>query len=554
MRSRTRSRSTSHSVSEARVIQSPAGITAEVDVHVEESQSNSLSGSGGEQSVRQPAVTLDTVKQTPNRGPEDSLEMETGFMPTQLAVIEKMVEAQVQALQREHWSRSPQHGGRWASCSEDSNSQDRASERRSTDRSHSRSRSQGRRGGAQVGVAGMISDPLQGHDIANASATASVPQSQVFADFEATFEKIKTQWKNDPVSAQASVSATSALTEIMNNYLTNRQVSPTCAVSSMRFNVSSEGEELSLLGRRLGREGSEETHPPVSPWPSGLASALRNQGVPDVGPPSGQSSSFLSEVEKLMAIFNMESESTLYSHLDQKVIDKIVAFEYVDFATLFKGKFRPKTKEGASTYKLVKNDKGNMVYEPVKDDHQREISDFGVWSQAWHIYCAVLAKYHPSKSYQLHQYYNTIELAAKSYTWESVYEYDQQFRSLIESKPERTWALKQTEWYMDMITKSLESKITGGKQTHKSVQDQPAEKSGSTPGKKKEVCLKYQQGSCTYGKKCNWDHRCIICTKPGHGAIQCFKRNTEEGSRHPPVTQGARPKGPTGSGAKQADK
>ena len=51
----------------------------------------------------------------------------------------------------------------------------------------------------------------------------------------------------------------------------------------------------------------------------------------------------------------------------------------------------------------------------------------------------------------------------------------------------------------------------------------------------KKLCWKYNQGKCTYGFNCKFDHRCGICGKTGHGAHICRKGKHQENNGVPPA-------------------
>ena len=54
----------------------------------------------------------------------------------------------------------------------------------------------------------------------------------------------------------------------------------------------------------------------------------------------------------------------------------------------------------------------------------------------------------------------------------------------------------------------------------------------TTPGKRKDICKRFNRGTCTSGFHCQYDHRCLKCGKFGHGAHICRskKANNNHGS------------------------
>ena len=47
---------------------------------------------------------------------------------------------------------------------------------------------------------------------------------------------------------------------------------------------------------------------------------------------------------------------------------------------------------------------------------------------------------------------------------------------------------------------------------------------------KKESCWRYNQGRCTYGTRCKFEHKCAICGKYGHSTYYC--RRASVGNRN----------------------
>ena len=51
---------------------------------------------------------------------------------------------------------------------------------------------------------------------------------------------------------------------------------------------------------------------------------------------------------------------------------------------------------------------------------------------------------------------------------------------------------------------------------------------------KKEICKRFNEGKCTNGVSCKYDHQCEVkeCGKFGHGAHICRKRTNTEKRKH----------------------
>ena len=53
---------------------------------------------------------------------------------------------------------------------------------------------------------------------------------------------------------------------------------------------------------------------------------------------------------------------------------------------------------------------------------------------------------------------------------------------------------------------------------------------------RQRLCFDFNHGSCTFGKRCKFDHHCSFCNKFGHGSYNCRKaaRTTGNPSNTPP--------------------
>ena len=49
---------------------------------------------------------------------------------------------------------------------------------------------------------------------------------------------------------------------------------------------------------------------------------------------------------------------------------------------------------------------------------------------------------------------------------------------------------------------------------------------------RRNICWKFNQGKCTYGMSCKFEHRCGICNKWGHGAHMCRRGRDENREFH----------------------
>ena len=118
-----------------------------------------------------------------------------------------------------------------------------------------------------------------------------------------------------------------------------------------------------------------------------------------------------------------------------------------------------------------------------------------------------------------------IHSASTAYIWENVYCYDKEFRQHISRFPTRMWnVILQQAW--TMILKDRIKYDNSGK--------------GGHHGKRKGICKRFNQGRCTYGLSCHYEHRCSVpkCGKFRHRANNCQMCNTNNpqpgtSSEHP---------------------
>ena len=120
-----------------------------------------------------------------------------------------------------------------------------------------------------------------------------------------------------------------------------------------------------------------------------------------------------------------------------------------------------------------------------------------------------------------YNYVSTIETASESFTWESVANYDQIYRELMEKFLNRPWGLV----YQQAWSLTLKEKDT-------SVNKTPSFQLGN--GKKnknkkdKELCWCFNKGKCTYGENCRFDHSYPHCSKSGHSIANCQKEQAKD--------------------------
>ena len=139
--------------------------------------------------------------------------------------------------------------------------------------------------------------------------------------------------------------------------------------------------------------------------------------------------------------------------------------------------------------------------------------------QAFRIYSNIYLQAHPTWATELIQYNHIFSTASSSYHWVNVYTYDKEFHMHMAKYPLRNLSIiLQQAW--TMFLKDRFKGRSGGETTHR----------GSSGNKgRKEICLRFNQGKCTAGSSCKYDHRCLECRKFRHGEHVCRKKLNKQG-------------------------
>ena len=217
----------------------------------------------------------------------------------------------------------------------------------------------------------------------------------------------------------------------------------------------------------------------------------------------------------------------------KRIVDKIVANEYIDFANL------PPAK--GKTKHIPQSLEGQIVVVQAADlfQQRRLIPDFATWAQCFAIFTAVISGREPNRVADLMAYLSIIAKASLKYKWPSWVVYDQNFRQDAADQQNKIWARVDPGIYAQCFTNMAISMEGWCKYCHsvehasdacpmrqhlsrkRPWQPQTATAPPTNPPLKKmsadvPVCIKYNKfgGDCQFGIGCRFRHVCRKCWGP----------------------------------------
>ena len=216
-------------------------------------------------------------------------------------------------------------------------------------------------------------------------------------------------------------------------------------------------------------------------------------------------------VDRPMANFSYQmDEDYLFvaSHVDEVIRQKIINGEYVDFIKLIRKDKMSEEEE----QKMIMVNKGGMSYWVPMSHRNQTISSYSKWDQAFRVFLDIYTMNHANRTSELIQYGHIIQTASMTYAWENVYFYDREFRRHMERHPTCSWGvILQQAWTMYLKDRNTYTPGSKNMSGH-------AGKSGNVNCR---LCFDYNEGNCTYGAKCKFEHKCSFCFKYGHGVWNC---------------------------------
>ena len=210
------------------------------------------------------------------------------------------------------------------------------------------------------------------------------------------------------------------------------------------------------------------------------------------------------------------------NYVDDQLRKKIGNGDYVDFVKLM-----PRDHVGTEDdHRMEMINKNGMTYWiPVADRETTAISSYAKWEQAFRVYSNIYTYFHPSRAGELIQYNHIIHTASQSFVWENVYRYDREFRiHMSRHHLVRSWSvILQQAWAMCLKDK-LQGANTPNSYHGTGGGGHSSNNRGShRGGPRRRLCFDFNNGNCTFAKKCKFDHHCSFCNKFGHGSFACRK-------------------------------
>ena len=214
------------------------------------------------------------------------------------------------------------------------------------------------------------------------------------------------------------------------------------------------------------------------------------------------------------------------NYLDENIKRRIGNGEFVDFAKLMP---RDRVDKEEDQRMEIVNRGGMSYWVPIADrESVASINCYARWEQAFRVYSNVYTKFHPNRACELIQYSHTIHTESQSFQWDNIYRYDKEFRiHMSKHHLQRNWGIiLQQAWSMFLKDKIGQNGSQYGKNSGNNVGATNNPTSNlNTGGVRRRLCFDFNRGTCTFGRRCKFDHRCAFCNRYGHGAFNCHRAN-----------------------------
>ena len=218
-------------------------------------------------------------------------------------------------------------------------------------------------------------------------------------------------------------------------------------------------------------------------------------------------------IEEVLRSSAIRGASKLFHDISQKIKDKIWANEYIDLQVFINDdhKLTPIT--------FAYSESGEKItYEAKKRD--TPITNWCLWLKPFFTFATVCLSKFPNKGPELFAYTNYIVEQAQVHPWPKIYGYKIDFQKSLQDDPHRRWDVTD----MQLLCDNLGTHILAGSTNPFKRKDWQLSKHTSTPDKEDKIdepCKKYNHGTCTYGNKCHYQHKCLLCSCYYHPAKYC---------------------------------
>ena len=206
-------------------------------------------------------------------------------------------------------------------------------------------------------------------------------------------------------------------------------------------------------------------------------------------------------------------------HIDQALMQKIAHGEFVELEKLIQKKTALEP-ESEKRMHLVNRD-GESFFVPTTD-RETKITNVKKWEQAFRVYTTVYCKFNPERAAEILQYIDVINRAAQIFSWDNVARYDYVFRQLMAAKPYRSWAKTYTQMWNMTLNEPIKKF-----QDHGNHHGNHNNHNNTRFGKKDNTCWRYNKGTCKFGSKCRFEHKCSYCGTMNHPATNCHKKQNQ---------------------------
>ena len=195
--------------------------------------------------------------------------------------------------------------------------------------------------------------------------------------------------------------------------------------------------------------------------------------------------------------------------IPKRTYNRIMRWECIDMAELcHKAAWERTTKDGGDTEKLVV-----LPGLVVTQEKQEPVTNILTWLECYAKFTAAVAKEFPESTPGLMSHQLTILKAYKEAEEPAWRRYDEAFREKMAATKNRLWSGRDVSLYQEICGSQTRRKSTGTQ----------LDKSGN-PGrnrKRPNVCWQFNDGQCSFGKKCKFPHECSLCLGP-HPKSRCL--------------------------------